>query len=238
MAFNETFSTTSGRTIYAQIWRRGDGQIWSVTGGSFEAYQDGHWTNYAVAMTEQGTSGVYLLTSPSGVGTLLVYDVLVFARAGGSPALSDAPAIGNGTIGPQADSISNVSPNVTITPLMAQIGGVSGQDVTITAYVNAALTNLQIVVLDQNGSPVNLAGKTGIVRVYDGEFPASGDATKFTISTGTFGGTFGNVFTIPSIAGTNHPVAANYRWTLWNQTDGDVRVMGGLYQIFDAGPNP
>lgn len=232
MAFNETFSTTSGRTLYGQIWRRSDGQIWSVAGGAFEAYLDAHWANYAVAMPEQGTSGVYLLTSPTGVGTVLVYDVLVFARAGGSAAIGDAPAIGNGTIGPQVDvvmgSIAAFTP-IVVNPVFATMAAGDVSRAALVAFQNAVPGPYPFPALGYS-----LAGKTIEMVVFD---QSNGNSVKFTISGPgiVISGAGTDTITATGNYG-NTPAAGNFSFVVWNVTDRKTLFYGSFTIRPTAGP--
>jgi hypothetical protein len=79
----------SGGTFYAQV-RSAAGQVWNTSGAAFEAYNAGNVTDYDLALTEQGGSGVYTFDLPAGIGAGF-FSVIVFERAGGSPAEGDAP---------------------------------------------------------------------------------------------------------------------------------------------------
>jgi hypothetical protein len=83
----EVIDYGSGLNVYGALRSRTTGQFWN--GAGMEAYQDAHWSTYAVTMPETGTSGIYLFTAP---GALPVdsYDLLVKQRLGGAPALSDS----------------------------------------------------------------------------------------------------------------------------------------------------
>lgn len=88
-----TFS--SGATLYAVIHHT-DGTVWNESLQVFEAYDDAKWAQYAIALTEQGSSGYYRGTFPAGAkGDFLTTEV-VYQQAGGSPTLGDAPATGVG----------------------------------------------------------------------------------------------------------------------------------------------
>lgn len=54
-------SATTGLTVYAVITRLSDGKVWNTSGTpAFETYDEGNWTDYAVALAEQGASGRYV----------------------------------------------------------------------------------------------------------------------------------------------------------------------------------
>lgn len=75
----------TGVTLYAQVWNS-TGSVWN--GSAFETYATANIANYAITMTEKGTaSGFWAGTFPStSAGT---YGVVVYQRAGGSPAETD-----------------------------------------------------------------------------------------------------------------------------------------------------
>lgn len=85
---------TSGKTVYAVILSA-VGQAWNGT--TFEAPLAADWATYAVAATEQSTTGLYEATMPAGVSTAGLYSVLFYQRAGASPATTDT-VIGKGSI--------------------------------------------------------------------------------------------------------------------------------------------
>jgi len=81
----------SGKTIYAFLVNRLNGQVWNTNSSAFEAFNASNWADYAVALAEFTGSGYYWAARPTGVATYLVSDVF-FVQAGGSPASGDAPA--------------------------------------------------------------------------------------------------------------------------------------------------
>lgn len=81
--------STSGNTLYARIMNPA-GLWWN--GSAFEAYSAGNYATYDVALTEQGSSGVYVGTFPAGITTAGTYEYYVYIQSGGSPAESDVLA--------------------------------------------------------------------------------------------------------------------------------------------------
>jgi hypothetical protein len=77
----------SAGTLYAVILNAA-GQAWNTSTLAFENLTGGNWSNYAIALTEQISSGIYLGNFPSPIlaGT---YSALLRLRAGSSPAVSD-----------------------------------------------------------------------------------------------------------------------------------------------------
>lgn len=79
----------TGSTLYARI-ANSSGNWWN--GSAFEAYSAGNYSTYDVAMTEQGASGVYTATFPSGITSGGTYEYFVHLQAGASPAQGDLVA--------------------------------------------------------------------------------------------------------------------------------------------------
>jgi hypothetical protein len=76
----------SGNTLYARVINR-SGLWWN--GAAFEAYAAGHYANYAIQMTEQGASGVYVADMPAGILTAGTYEYYVHLQGAGAPAEGD-----------------------------------------------------------------------------------------------------------------------------------------------------
>lgn len=98
MANEIRFNYPSGRTLYAVVRRQSDGAVWYQAGAVFEAWGTGSRTadNYDIALTDMSGS-FYMGDFPSGITTEAQYDVVVFERAGASPADTDYP-VGNTVI--------------------------------------------------------------------------------------------------------------------------------------------
>lgn len=83
-----------GVTVYCMIRRRSDGSVWNTAlndgNGGFETWNAGNWTQYAITMTEQASSGLYAGEYPANIGVELTSTVF-YAQAGGIPAALDAP---------------------------------------------------------------------------------------------------------------------------------------------------
>lgn len=78
------FTHTSGEDLYANV-RDSSSDIWNES--SFETYDSDNYTNYDIALTEQGISGVYVGSFPSVDAGL--YSVVVYERPGPSPKEGD-----------------------------------------------------------------------------------------------------------------------------------------------------
>lgn len=77
---------STGANLYAVIYNAA-GQVWNGT--TFGAWADGSYATYPVALTELGASGLYAADFPAAIVTAGYYDWLVYARQGGSPAITD-----------------------------------------------------------------------------------------------------------------------------------------------------
>ncbi len=82
---------STGQNLYAVLISNVNGYVWNQQDSAWEAYDAGHWSQYAIAMTEYSGSGYYRVAYPIASPTILSTD-LVFVRGGGSPALGDSPA--------------------------------------------------------------------------------------------------------------------------------------------------
>ena len=83
----------TGDTVYGHIMNS-SGQRWN--GSAFEDYTGSNYANYDISMTEQGSSGVFLGTFPSGLDGA-TYEFFCYRQLGASPATGD-PVIGTGKI--------------------------------------------------------------------------------------------------------------------------------------------
>ena len=83
----EIRGASSSGTLYARIINT-SGLWWNGT--TFEAYTAANYGNYDIAMTEQGSSNVYVADFPTGITTGGTYEYFVHRQAGGSPAEGDA----------------------------------------------------------------------------------------------------------------------------------------------------
>lgn len=80
-------ASSSGLTIYANILDP-NGRRWNGTG--FEVYSSANYTNYDIAMVEQGSSAVYAADFPITITTGATYQIIYYRQAGGTPAEGDA----------------------------------------------------------------------------------------------------------------------------------------------------
>lgn len=77
----------SGKNLYALILNA-SGQIWN--GSTFEAINAANWATYAIVLTEQSTSGIYVANFPAVAAG--AYGVSMRLRSGASPATGDQVA--------------------------------------------------------------------------------------------------------------------------------------------------
>ncbi len=108
----------TGSTLYARVMNSAG--LWG-NGSSFEAFDAGSYTDYDNAMTEQGSSGVYVADFPSWITSSGTYEYYVHVQLGGTPAQGD-PVVGTGRV----DWSGTVAVN-------AATGSMSGSD--FYAYV-------------------------------------------------------------------------------------------------------
>jgi len=84
----------SGLTMYAVV-HHPDGRVWNTLSAVWEAFSSGNWALYAVPLIEQGSSGYYRAAFPIATPDVLTTES-IYSQAGGTPAMTDAPAVGIG----------------------------------------------------------------------------------------------------------------------------------------------
>ena len=109
----------TGATLYCVIHNK-DGTVWNNNTQLFESFTPSNWGYYAVALTEQGSSGYYRGTFPSAIGSALTTEC-TYNQQGGSPAI-DPDA--------QAGPIS--------------IGQSQGSDIAAVVHNETAASNMQV----------------------------------------------------------------------------------------------
>lgn len=119
----------TGQNLYAVLISPVDGTVWNQNTQLFEAYNSGHWSQYAVPLTEYSGSGYYRAAYPIASPTVLSTDV-IYLRAGGSPTLGDSPATNleqsqGVNIGAAANSWQ-AGQNMGIALGTQQVGAISG----------------------------------------------------------------------------------------------------------------
>lgn len=84
-AILESLSGQTGLSLYAHI-RNNSGQVWN--GSAFVSWNVSNWATYALALTEQTSSGYYNVAFPSTI-TAGKYSYFIYQKVGGSAAVGD-----------------------------------------------------------------------------------------------------------------------------------------------------
>ena len=191
----------TGLTLYGVI-RSFSNTVWN--GSSLEAYNASNWGNYDVALTEQGSSQVYVGTF-SGSISAGAYHVTIHRQAGGSPAETD-PVIGSGGVDWAGSAV--ISPFDASSDTV-DVGKVSG-DSTAADNLEAMLEGLVTGSVDNsNFTPTTTAFETDLAEASDDHFNnqavlwRSGDNAGLTFfisdSVGKTGGMAGAKFTVDTM---------------------------------------
>lgn len=85
----ETIQATADN-IYAVCKNRLTGQTWNTVTPGWENFNAANWADYAIALTQDGSTGYFWTARPAGQVGSLVTDVF-YVRAGADPATTDAP---------------------------------------------------------------------------------------------------------------------------------------------------
>lgn len=134
------------QNLYAVLVNPVDGTVYNAVTPGWEAYNSGHWSQYAVALTEYAGSGYYRAAYPIASPTVLSTD-LIYVRAGGTPALGDPPATSIGqsqgvNVGAAGNSWQG-GQNFAATVRSQQVGAVSGTPAS-PLLIPTNLTNGQL----------------------------------------------------------------------------------------------
>jgi hypothetical protein len=180
MAGELQFQYTTGKTLYAVILNPA-GQAWYTVTPAFENITAAHWSSYAISLTEQAATGIYLGNFPTGITTFAEYGVLIYNQAGGSPAYAaDSPSLSQGNMNWSGTAIlypvntntkglvivqypiqKNVAPatpfQFVMTLAVDHISPYTGAANTITPYVN--LDGVKTAI--SSGALASLAQVTG-----------------------------------------------------------------------------
>jgi len=119
---------TSGATLYAVI-HHPDGRVWNNVMEAWEAFNNANWAEYAVPLTEQGSSGYYRADFPAGAADILSSDV-VYQQAGVAPDTVDAPATGIGQ-----------SQGVDIAAIKSSVIAASNLNKSLLSMIQGAVTS-------------------------------------------------------------------------------------------------
>ncbi len=110
-------SPATGLTVYAHVINQ-SGNYWNGT--AFEAYTAGNYANYGTSLTENGSSGVYVGSFPTGITISGNYSVVYYSQAGGSPAQGTDTVIGSDTINWNGITTVSAAPTATLTSLVSE----------------------------------------------------------------------------------------------------------------------
>lgn len=172
MSFPIEIGFTTGATLYAII-RHPNGQFWNNNTLAFENYNSAHWTNYAIALTETGATGLYAGTYPATISNVLTIEY-IFNQQGGSPAVTDVPNIASArSQGVNLNQISGDSPSVA-NLLQALNANVPGHAVTGTLNTTSATTDLSSAVTGAYVGRIilwtsgTLTGQAAVITAYSG----------------------------------------------------------------------
>lgn len=129
----------TGNNLYAVIQDPATGKVWNTGTNLFETFNGSHWSNYAIPLTERANTGYYSAAYPSQI-TIPTSEAL-YLRAGGSPALGDAPiTLGNS----QGSNIAAISGSMAAAKNASAAAGteVQGAAATGTLSTTQMSTNL------------------------------------------------------------------------------------------------
>lgn len=184
---------TTGATLYAIVRNSLTGQVWN--GSAFEAYNGAHWSTYAIALTEQGSSGFYSVARPAGLAGYLTTEC-IYQQGGGSPATSDAPPFTIASTG--GINVAAISGDAASAPtnlqasLSSEIQGVVSSG-TITAKIfptNLSNTNVGAyqgrIILFISGVASGMAGLIANYTPTLGVITLSGSLAIAPVATDTF----------------------------------------------------
>ena len=144
MAYDLETRTTTGSNVHAII-RNSSAQVWSVSAVSYVAWVDANWAQYLVPLTEQGTSGFYYGSVPSGITQADALSVEIWSGPGTSE--SSDTFITGGTLiwtgsGAGGSYTGTALTNLTYAKDYAQIA-VSTYDTFLTNRINAISAAIQ-----------------------------------------------------------------------------------------------
>jgi len=90
MASEITVAYKTGQLLYVLIFNT-VGEVWNFLTAVFEAVVNSDWTDYELALAEQGTTGIYEGNFPAlSAGN---YSVIVYQQKGSGPLPSDGPPL-------------------------------------------------------------------------------------------------------------------------------------------------
>lgn len=134
----------TAQTVYAVLINPVDGTVWNNVTPGWEAYNAGHWAQYAVVLTEYPSSGYYRAVYPIAAPTVLTTD-LYFSQAGGSPTVGDPAITGiqqsQGVNVAAAGNSLQAGKNFAAVTGSEQIGAISGTPGSATLLPTNLISN-------------------------------------------------------------------------------------------------
>ena len=128
MPIETTFA--SGSTLYA-VLHNPDGTVWNDLNSAWETFNASLWAQYAIALTEQGTSSYYKAAYPT-VAVDALSTVVIYEQSDVAPAITDA-ASGIGQS--QGVNVAAIAENLSVTETLqiSLLGMKTGAVVTGTS---------------------------------------------------------------------------------------------------------
>lgn len=181
MALIETAGAT-GQSLYVNIRAliAGVKQIWNTTlnggAGGWESYNSGHWSQYAIPLTEDSGSGYYSATYPAAIVGVLTTEVLY---ANGTPTLGDVPVSIWQSQGTNVGAVGGdgTAPAKFQASLASMVVGAAASGTLAPNQFSSNLTNPNInafVGRDVLFATGSLVGEASTIEAYD---PTSGVIT-------------------------------------------------------------
>lgn len=180
----------TGQTLYAVVRGvvSGSRQVWNTTlnsgSGGWETYSSGHWSQYAIAMTEENL-GYYYCSFPAGISNVITTETL-WLQGGGSPTLGDTgigigQSQGENVVGIAGDA---TAPTVQTSALLTMLTGtvVTGSLTAMSFSTDVVNANINFcqgrAILFLLGS--SLANQGGTIISYDPNTQIITVAASFT----------------------------------------------------------
>jgi hypothetical protein len=139
MANEICFPDQTGLNFYGVL--RIAGTVYN--GATFEAPVTANWTNYDLAFTEASTTGFYFLNMPAVAAGY--YDLFIYQRAGGTPAVTDGPPVAHMPIdwdGAAAVSLQAAFTVASANALRAMFGATASQSWAVDTATFTATTTV------------------------------------------------------------------------------------------------
>lgn len=196
--------SANGDTLYAVIFNSA-GNVYSVSGDIFEAWNNANILQYAISMSEQGSSGIFMANFPTAPGVVAgLYSVIAKRQIGGSPAVAD-PGAGAGNI----DWLGSKDFSLSIDIVSADISEIKNdssaatnllRDYDGTGYAKTAST---IGPIDYKPGTVNDPSSTTAVFIGNNELSSIDDFYNGSVLAFTSGSLQGKAAKITDYAGSS-----------------------------------